>query len=54
MKLKQFYENLYTKKDIIETENTYEKLRDFSIPILNKEESENIERPITNTEVLFS
>lgn len=41
----------HTRKDIIETENIHEKLKDFNIPKLNQEESENIEGPITNTEV---
>lgn len=50
---KKFYESLYTRQDIVETENIHEKLKNFIIPKLNKEESENIEGPITNTEVLI-
>lgn len=50
---KKFYENLYTRQDIVETENIHEKLKNFNIPKLNKEESENIEGSITNIEVLI-
>jgi hypothetical protein len=49
---KLFYENLYKKRNIIETENLSKRLNLCNFPKLNDEESNSLEGPVTNSEVL--
>ena len=50
---KLFYENLYKKRNIVDTENLSERLNLYNFPTLKEEESNSLEGLVTNSEVLY-